>query len=239
MPTHKPFPQTTPIVRTQFVSNHNSVEFVRKKAQTISFVERGFERLGLSHQAVSLLWCSYMVKSFSPQESFSWRRAGRFWFLAIFPSPFYELLPFPFILASVFLSFVHVQDRHSKTDTCPISPYPKWSGVVEKAGEYGSVRCRVLNGSKGSLPRSFILSSIPFSTGTGILDFFLSCFYTIFSLSSMEALDWSRTESSSAVSPMLFCSCIYSVWAKIFLGLGLWAPTNKWSWPKNGCAPHR
>ena len=43
------------IVRTRFVSNHNSVGFASKKAQTISFVERGVERLGLSHQAVSLL----------------------------------------------------------------------------------------------------------------------------------------------------------------------------------------
>ena len=42
------------VVRTRFVSNHNSVGFAHKKSQTISFVERGFERLGLSHQAVSL-----------------------------------------------------------------------------------------------------------------------------------------------------------------------------------------
>ena len=54
VPRHKPFPRAAPIVRTRFVSNHNSVGFVRKKAQTISFVERGFERLGLSHQVVSL-----------------------------------------------------------------------------------------------------------------------------------------------------------------------------------------
>ena len=40
------------IVRTRFVTNHNSVGFARKKAQTISFVEHGFERLGLGHQAV-------------------------------------------------------------------------------------------------------------------------------------------------------------------------------------------
>ena len=58
-----------------------------KKAQTISFVERGFERLGLGHQAVGFSWCSYMVKFSLPLESFSWRWAGRFWFLAIFPSP--------------------------------------------------------------------------------------------------------------------------------------------------------
>ena len=36
-------------VWTQFVTNRNSVGFARKKAQTISFVERGFEMLGLSH----------------------------------------------------------------------------------------------------------------------------------------------------------------------------------------------
>ena len=53
-------------VRTRFVSNHNSVGFVRKKAQTISFVERGFERLGLGHQTVGFTWCSYMIRSFSP-----------------------------------------------------------------------------------------------------------------------------------------------------------------------------
>ena len=47
MPTHKPFPQTAPIVRTRFATDRNSVGFARKKAQTTSFVERGFERLGL------------------------------------------------------------------------------------------------------------------------------------------------------------------------------------------------
>ena len=49
MPTHKPSPQTAPIVRIQFVTTQNDTGFVRKKAQTISFVERGFERLGLGH----------------------------------------------------------------------------------------------------------------------------------------------------------------------------------------------
>ena len=39
-------------VRTRFVTNCNNVGFARKKAQTISFVKRGFERLGLGHQAV-------------------------------------------------------------------------------------------------------------------------------------------------------------------------------------------
>ena len=44
--------------------------------------------------------------------------------------------------------------------------------MVVKAGEYGSVRCRVLNGSKGSFSWSFILSSVPFSIDLDILDFF-------------------------------------------------------------------
>ena len=41
-------------VRSRFVTTRNSVGFARKKAQTISFVERGFERLGLNHQAAGL-----------------------------------------------------------------------------------------------------------------------------------------------------------------------------------------
>ena len=39
-------------VRTQFISTQNDIGFARKKAQTISFVERGFERLDLDHQTV-------------------------------------------------------------------------------------------------------------------------------------------------------------------------------------------
>ena len=51
VPRNKPFPQTAPIVRTQFVTTHNNVGFARKNVQTISLIERGFERLGLGHQA--------------------------------------------------------------------------------------------------------------------------------------------------------------------------------------------
>ena len=39
-------------VRTQFVTIHNNVGFARKKAQIISFIERGFERLGPDHRTV-------------------------------------------------------------------------------------------------------------------------------------------------------------------------------------------
>ena len=38
---------------------HNNIGFARKKAQIISFIERGFERLGLGHRArVSRLVCT-------------------------------------------------------------------------------------------------------------------------------------------------------------------------------------
>ena len=49
-------------VGTRFVTTHNSVGFAREKALTISFIERGFGRLGLDQQAVGFSWCSYKVK---------------------------------------------------------------------------------------------------------------------------------------------------------------------------------
>ena len=49
-------------VRTRFVADRNSVGFARGKALTISFVERGFGRLGLDRQAVGFSRCSYKVK---------------------------------------------------------------------------------------------------------------------------------------------------------------------------------
>ena len=142
-------------VGTRFVSNHNRVGFARKKAHTISFVERGFERLGLGHQTVGFPWCSYMVKFSSPLETYSWRWAGRLWFLAIFPSPLYRLLTFPFILARVHCPSSTRRIKLSKIDICPISPYSKSLGVVVKAKGCSSVRCRALNGSKGSFSRIF------------------------------------------------------------------------------------
>ena len=134
------------------MADRNSVGLAREKAQTISLVERGYERLGLGHQVVGFSWCSYMVKFSSPLESFSWRWAGRLWFLAIFPSPLSRLLIFPFISACVHCPSSTYRVSLSKTDTCPIIPYLKSLGVVVKAKECGSVRFRVLNGSKGSFP---------------------------------------------------------------------------------------
>ena len=92
--------------------------------------------------------------------------------------------------------------RLSKTDICPISPYPKWLGVVVKAEEHGSVRCRVLNGSNGSFPLSLvvILSSVFFFIDIDILDFFPNCSYIFFALPSRGTSNMPRTETSSAVS---------------------------------------
>ena len=69
-----------------------------------------------------------------------------------FPTPFSGLLTSPFILTFTPPSNVHVQVQLSRTNTCPISPYPKWLGVVVKTEEHGFVRCRVFNGSNGNFP---------------------------------------------------------------------------------------
>ena len=97
-------------------------------------------------------------------------------FWPLFPALFPELLLFPFILACLPYPTSTCGVRFSKTDTCPISPYPKWLGVVVKAGEYGSIRCRVLNGSKGSFPWSLYFPAYPFLNVIDILDFFPKLF---------------------------------------------------------------
>ena len=40
------------IVRSRFGTTQDDIGFAHKKAQTISFVERGFEKLGLGHRMV-------------------------------------------------------------------------------------------------------------------------------------------------------------------------------------------
>ena len=83
-------------------------------------------------------------------------------FWPFFPALCSGLLTFPFILACVSSLLSTCRVNFSKADTCPISPYPEWLGVVVKVGEYGSVRCRVLNGSKGSFPWSLYFPAYPF-----------------------------------------------------------------------------
>ena len=146
--------------------------------------------------------------------------------MAIFPSRLLDCPTFPFILACVPYPSSTCRINFSKTDTCPISPYPEWLGVVVKAGEYGSVRYRVLNGSKGSFPWSFTLSSIPFSIGTDILDFF-----QVVSIPFLPFLPRRLWTSRGLNRPRLYPNAMlylhYSVWVITFLGLGPWAPMNK------------
>ena len=121
------------------------------KAQTISFVERGFERLGLDHQTVVCRGVhieSNRVRSRSLSPGGGLGGSG-FW--PFFPAPSPGLLVPPFILACIPYPSSTRRIDFSKTDTCPISPYPKWLGVVVKVEEHSSVRCRMLYCSSGSL----------------------------------------------------------------------------------------
>ena len=198
-------------MRTRFVTNRNSVGFACKTAQTISFVERGFERLGLGYQAVGFSWCSGMVKLFSSLESSSWRWAGGLWFLAIFPPPLSRLLTLPFILACIRCPSSTCRVNLSETDICPISLYPNSLGVVVKAEEYGSVRCRVLNGSKGSFPWIF---QIFFQ----VLILYRFCPFFQWVYGSVE--DWTVL----GCIPRLSCALYFWAWAIALLSLGFWTP---------------
>ena len=136
MPTHKPSPQTAPIVRTRFVTNRNSVGFARKTAQTISFVERGLERLGLGHQAVGFSWYSCMVKLSSPLEFFSWRWAGRLWFLAIFPSPLFGAPTFLLYSPNWLILALHLLVRQVLISVSIPSTVPSYFLLVAKIEVY-------------------------------------------------------------------------------------------------------
>ena len=121
------------------------------KAQTISFVERGFERLGLGHQTVVCRGVhieSNRVRSRSLSPGGGLGGSG-FW--PFFPASSLRLPVPPFIFACIPYPLSTCRIDFSKTDTYPISPYPKWLGVVVKVEEHGSVRCRMLYCSSGSL----------------------------------------------------------------------------------------
>ena len=84
---------------------------------------------------------------FSPMESLFWR----------WNPSFLESLTFSFILACVCCPSSTCRVTLYKTDICPISLIPELLGMVDKAEEYGSVRCRVLSGkgSKDNFPEIF------------------------------------------------------------------------------------
>ena len=154
--TSLPTDDANPIVRTQFVTTPKRY-WVRTLKGPNNIICRAWiwkARLWSIGDGF-FLWRSYKVKWSSPLESFSWRWAGRLLFLAIFSSPFFRLLIFPFILICAHCPSSTYRVNLSKADTCPISPYPKSLGVVVKAGEYGSARFRTLNGSNSSFPWIF------------------------------------------------------------------------------------
>ena len=123
-------------VRTRFVTNRNNVGFARKMTQTISFVERGFERLGIGHQTVGFSWCSYMVKFSSPLESFFWRWAGRLWFLAIFPSLLFGATIFLFYSPSWLILAPHLLVGQVLISVSIPSTVPSYFLLVAKIEAY-------------------------------------------------------------------------------------------------------
>ena len=68
-----------------------------------------------------------------------------------------DSLTFSFILACVRCPSSTCRVNLYKTDICPINLIPELLGMVDKAEEYGSVRCRVLSGkgSKDNFPKIF------------------------------------------------------------------------------------
>ena len=108
--------------------------------------------------------------------------------MAIFPSPFFRLLIFPFIFASVHCPSSTYGVNISQVDICPISLYSKSFRVFIKVKECGSVRFRVLNDNKGSFPWIFLDISSKFRS------------YTVFAPLAGGTLGLPRTELPSAVS---------------------------------------
>ena len=70
--------------------------------------------------------------------------------------PLSHCLSYPFIRGFILSPASTYKLTFLGLKTCPVSPYLEWLGVVIKAKEHGSVRCRVLNGSNSSFP--FVLS---------------------------------------------------------------------------------
>ena len=108
VPRHKPFSQTVPIVMTRFITTQNDIGFARKKAQTISFVERGFEKLGLGHRTVVCRGVHIELNRVRSRSLSPGGGLGGSGFLAIFPSPLSRIACSSFYVSLYSLSFVHV-----------------------------------------------------------------------------------------------------------------------------------
>ena len=75
-------------MRTRFVTTHNNVGFARKKAQTISFIEREFERLGLGHKTVVFRGVHTYLNRVRPRSFSLGGGLGGFGFWPFFPALF-------------------------------------------------------------------------------------------------------------------------------------------------------
>ena len=69
------------------MTDRNSVGFAREKALTISFVEHGFERLGLDRQAVGFRGVHTRFSDLHPQSLSPGGGLGGFRFWPFFPAP--------------------------------------------------------------------------------------------------------------------------------------------------------
>ena len=121
--------------------------------------------------------------------------------MAFFPSPFFGLLTFPFILACTphptstcrfgFPGLILVPSAHTQSGL----------GVVVKAKEYGPVRCRVFNGSNDSFPFVLCRHTVQgsFFYQRRYFRFSQNCSFTVLALPFRRASGMPRTESSSAM----------------------------------------
>ena len=112
------------IVRTQFVTTQYNVGFARKKAQTISFIERGFERLGLGHRTVvcrgdHIELNRVRSRSFSPGGGLG---GSSFW--PFFPAPFLGTSTFTLYSPSWLILTLHLLIRQVPTSVPVPSAVP-------------------------------------------------------------------------------------------------------------------
>ena len=145
-------------------------------------------------------------------------------FWPFFPAPSLDYLFFLLYQPAFTVLRPRIGSIFPRLDTCPISLYPKSLGVVVKAKEYGSVKCRVLNGSKGSFPQIFQI-------------FFQAQSYTVFAPLSGGTLGLPRAELSSAVPQGHLVLYIIELGPQPSSAWVSGLPTGKWAWPINYLGP--
>ena len=118
---------------------------------------------------------------------------------------------------------VHVQVQLSRTDTCPISPYPEWLGVVVKLKSIVLSNAEYLMAVMAVFLLSFvaILSRAPLSIDADLFSSSQNCSYVVLVISFRNALGMPRTESSSAMyQSYLDFHCVSSAIPLLGSGLG-------------------